>query len=70
MSERDQKRTTSRGHNKPTTRRKQHPLAEKSEPSKIFKKVSTLFSSSEDENEYTPELVTLKEEKQKEIDAC
>ena len=62
-------RTTSRGHNKSAARYKQHLHAGKPEASKILKKISTLFSSSEDEEEDTPELITLKEEEQKEIDA-
>ena len=61
MAENVKKRTTSRCYNKPTTRRKQHPRAGKPEASKIFRKINTLFSSSEDEKEYTPELVALKE---------
>ena len=68
ITELDQ-RTTSRGHNKSTARYKQHLHAGKPEASKILKKISTLFSSSEDEKEDTPELITLKEEEQKEIDA-
>ena len=68
ITELDQ-RTTSRGHNKSAARYKQHLHAGKSEASKILKKISTLFSSSEDEKEYTPELITLEEEEQKEIDA-
>ena len=68
ITELDQ-RTTSRGHNKSAARYKQHLHAGKPEASKILKKISTLFSSSEDEKEDTPELITLKEEEQKEIDA-
>ena len=64
IAETDQRST--RGHNKQSTRRKQYPHAGKPEASKIYRKVITLFSSSEDEKEYTPELVTFKEEEQKE----
>ena len=69
MAELDQRKTTSRNKDKPTIRRRKHLHAGKPEASKIFKKISTLFSSSEDEKEYTPELITLEEEEQKEIDA-
>ena len=41
----------------------------KPEASKYLRKIKQFFSSSEDEKEDTPELVTLDEEEQKEIDA-
>ena len=69
MAELDQRKTSSRIKDKPTIRRRKHLHAGKPEASKIFKKISTFFSSSEDEKEYTPELITLEEEEQKEIDA-
>ena len=64
MAELDQRKTSSRTKDKPTIRRRKHLHAGKPEASKIFKKISTLFSSSEDEKEYTPELITLEEEEQ------
>ena len=69
MAELDQRKASSRTKDKPAIRRRKHLHAGKPEASKIFKKISTLFSSSEDEKEYTPELITLEEEEQKEIDA-
>ena len=69
MAELDQRKTSSQTKDKPTIRRRKHLHAGKPEASKIFKKISTLFSSSEDEKEYSPELITLEEEEQKEIDA-
>ena len=65
----DKRKITSRSQNKSTIRRKQLLHAGKPEASKIFRNISTFFSSSEDEKEYTPELITLEEEEQKEIDA-
>ena len=61
----DQNVATARGHNKPTTRRKHYPYAGKPGASNIFRKIRPLCSSSKDEKEYTPEMVTLKEEEQK-----
>ena len=69
MVEIDQRRTTSRSKNKPTIRLKKYLHAGKPGASKLFRKISTLFSSSEDGKEYIPELITLEEEEQKEIDA-
>ena len=69
MADIDQRRTTSRIKDKPTIRRKQHLHAGNPEASNIFRKISTLLSSSEDEKKYTPELITLEEKEQKEIDA-
>ena len=64
------KRSSSRSYNKPTSSKlptPKHPG--KPEASKYLRKIKQLFSSSDDEKENTPELVTLNEEEQKEIDA-
>ena len=69
-TEKDNKRQWSRSNNKPTSSK--HPTPKhpgKPEASKYLRKIKQLFSSSEDEKENTPELVTLDEEEQKEIDA-
>ena len=66
----EHKRSSSRYCNKPTSSKlptPNHPG--KPEASKYLRKIKQLFSSSEDEKENTPELVTLDEEEQKEIDA-
>ena len=69
-TEEELKRSSSRSNNKPTSSKlptPKHPG--KPEASKYLRKIEQLFSSSEDEKENTPELVTLDEEEQKEIDA-
>ena len=69
-TEEELKRSSSRSNNKPTSSKlptPKHPG--KPEASKYLRKIKQLFSSSEDEKENTPELVTLDEEEQKEIDA-
>ena len=70
ITEKELKRSSSRSYNKPTSSKlptPKHPG--KPEASKYLRKIKQLFSSSEDEKENTPELVTLDEEEQKEIDA-
>ena len=70
LTEKELKRSSSRSYNKPTSSKlhiPKHPW--KPEASKYLRKINQLFSSSEDEKENTPELVTLDEEEQKEIDA-
>ena len=69
LTEKELKRSSSRSY-KPTSSKlptPKHPG--KPEASKYLRKIKQLFSSSEDEKENTPELVTLDEEEQKEIDA-
>ena len=69
-AEKDNRRQSSRSNNKPTSSK--HPTPKhpgKPEASKYQRKMKRLFSSSEDEKEDTPELITLEEEEQKEIDA-
>ena len=69
-TEKEHKRQSSRSNNKPTSSK--HPTPKhpgKPEASKYQRKMKRLFSSSEDEKEDTPELITLEEEEQKEIDA-
>ena len=70
LTEKELKRSSSRSYNKPTSSKlptPKHPG--KPEGSKYLRKIKQLFSSSEDEKENTPKLVTLDEEEQKEIDA-
>ena len=69
-AEKDNRRQSSSSNKKPTSSK--HPLPKhpgKPEASKYQRKIKRLFSSSEDEKEDTPELITLEEEEQKEIDA-
>ena len=69
-TEEELKRSSSRSNNKPTSSKlptPKHPG--KPEASKYQRKMKRLFSSSEDEKEDTPELITLEEEEQKETDA-
>ena len=69
-AEEDNRRKSSSSNKKPTSSK--HPLPKhpgKPEASKYQRKMKRLFSSSEDEKEDTPELITLEEEEQKEIDA-
>ena len=68
--EKEHKRSSSRSNNKPASSKlPTHKYPGKPEASKYLRKIKQLFSSSEDEKENTPELVTLDEEEQKEIDA-
>ena len=70
ITENEHKRSSSRSYYKPTSSKLptlKHPG--KPEASKYLRKMKPLFSSSEDEKEDTPELITLEEEEQKEIDA-
>ena len=69
-AEKDNRRQSSSSNKKPTSSK--HPSPKhpgKPEASKYQRKMKRLFSSSEDEKEDTPELITLEEEEQKEIDA-
>ena len=69
-AEEDNRRKSSSSNKKPTSSK--HPSPKhpgKPEASKYQRKMKRLFSSSEDEKEDTPELITLEEEEQKEIDA-
>ena len=69
-AEEDNRRQSSSSNKKPTSSK--HPTPKhpgKPEASKYQRKMKRLFSSSEDEKEDTPELITLEEEEQKEIDA-
>ena len=70
IAEKEHKKSSSRSYNKPTSSKLPIPkLLGKPEASKFLRKIKHLFSSSEDEKEDTPELVTVDEEEQKEIDA-
>ena len=70
VTEKEPKRSSSRSINKPASSKlPTHKHPGKPEASKYLRKIKQLFSSSEDEKENTPELVTLDEEEQKEIDA-
>ena len=69
-AEKDNRRQSSSSKRKSTSSK--HPSPKhpgKPEASKYQRKMKRLFSSSEDEKEDTPELITLEEEEQKEIDA-
>ena len=69
-AEKDNRRQSSSSNKKPTSSK--HPSPKhpgKPEASKYLRKIKQLFSSSDDEKENTPEIVTLDEEEQKEIDA-
>ena len=57
------------GLNKPTSKLPIPKHPGKPEASKILTKIKPLFSSSEDQKEDTPELITLEEEEQKAINA-
>ena len=59
-AEKDNKRKSSRSNNKPTSSKHPTPKhAGKPEASKYLRKMKRLFSSSEDEKEDTPEIITL-----------
>ena len=69
-AEKDNRRQSSSSNKKPTSSKHLSPKHPgKPEASKYQRKMKRLFSSSEDEKEDTPELITLEEEEQKEIDA-
>ena len=70
VTEKEPKRSSSRSINKPASSKlPTHKHPGKPEASKYLRKIKQLFSSSDDEKENTPEIVTLDEEEQKEIDA-
>ena len=70
LTEKEHKRSSSRSYNKLTSSKLPNPKHPgKSNAGKYLRKIKELFSSSEDEKEDTPELITLEEEEQKEIDA-
>ena len=70
ITEKELKRSSSRSINKPASSKlPTHKHPGKPEASKYLRKIKQLFSSSDDEKENTPEIVTLDEEEQKEIDA-
>ena len=65
ITEKEPKRSSSRSNNKPAASKfTTHKHPGKPDASKYLRKIKQLFSSSEDEKENTPELVTLDEEEQ------